>query len=63
MQDVIQYIAANWVSILGILTSVVGTAALIAAATPSTKDDAIVAKVKKVVDFLGANFGHAKNKD
>lgn len=46
---------------LQILTSVIGTFSLIAAATPTKRDDRIVGKLLKVVDFLGANFGAAKN--
>lgn len=65
MKEVIANIAANWPQYLQILLSVVGTAALIAAATPTPKDDTIVAKIqtalKKIADFLGANFGNAKN--
>ena len=65
MQDVIANIAAHWQEYLQIALSVVGTAALIAAATPTPKDDTAVAKVqgilKKIADFLGANFGNAKN--
>lgn len=47
---------------LQIVTSVIGTFSLIAAATPTKRDDRIVGKLLKVVDFLGANFGAAKNK-
>lgn len=48
---------------LTIASSVVGTAALIAAATPTPKDDGIVRMLTKVINFLGANFGKAKNAD
>ncbi len=58
----------NWIienasNIFAVATSVVGTAALIAAMTPTPKDDGIVAKAKKVLDFFAGNFGFAKNKD
>lgn len=49
----------QWIQIF---TSVVGSFALIAAATPTDRDDRIVGKLMKIVDFLGANFGAAKNK-
>ena len=39
---------------------VVAGASLIAAATPTPKDDAIVAKVKKWVNVLALNIGGAK---
>ena len=55
-------------TILLIATSVVGTAALIAAATPTPKDDVVVTlaqkalvALRKVIDFVGANYGGAKN--
>ena len=57
------WIIENGANIFAIATSVVGTAALIAAITPTPKDDAILAKAKKVLDFLAGNFGFAKNKD
>lgn len=61
-------IVAIAASVYTTLAAVIGTAALVAAATPTPKDDAIVTKgkvilsyFKKVVDFIGANFGKAKN--
>lgn len=48
---------------IGIATSVVGTFAVIAAATPTPKDDGIVKVLTNIVNFLGANFGKAKNAD
>ena len=47
---------------LDALTSLVGSFALIAALTPTKRDDSIVGKITKVIDFLGANFVNAKNK-
>lgn len=44
-------------------TAVVAAAAVITAATPTKKDDAIFAAVRKVLDVLAFNVGHAKNKD
>ena len=48
---------------LQIVTSVIGTFSLIAAATPTKRDDRILGYLMKIVDFLGANFGAAKNKE
>lgn len=50
------------VNALAVATSVVGTFALIASVTPTKSDDAVVAVLSKVINFLGANFGRAKNK-
>ena len=43
-----------------IITSIVSTASAIAALTPTTVDDGIIAKVRKVVDVLALNVGNAK---
>ena len=48
---------------IGIATSVVGIFAVVAAVTPTKRDDKIVGKIMKFIDVLGANFGAAKNKD
>lgn len=59
MEDIIAMVPEY----LAIATSVIGTFALIAAATPTTKDDTIVAFISKLIHFLAANFGQAKNSD
>lgn len=48
--------------IFDIATSVVGTAAMIAALTPTPKDDIILGTLRKALDFVGFNFLFAKNK-
>lgn len=42
-------------------SAVVGAFASIAAVTPTPKDDGIAKMLLKAVNFLGANFGQAKN--
>ena len=59
----IETIASNIPEILQILTLIVALAASIAALTPTPKDDGIVKKIRKVIDFLALNFGNAKNRD
>lgn len=49
--------------ILEISTLIVALAAAIAALTPTPKDDGVVKKIRKVVDYLALNFGNAKNRD
>lgn len=44
-----------------IASAVVGVCAIIAAATPNKADDKVVDTLLKIVNFLGANFGKAKN--
>lgn len=47
-------------TIFNVATATVTFASAIAAVTPTTKDDAIVAKVRGVIDFLALNILHAK---
>ena len=59
----IETIARHIPEILEVLTLVVALSAAIAALTPTPKDDGIVRKIRKVIDFLALNFGNAKNRD
>jgi hypothetical protein len=54
-------IVANKVAIWAAVTSLMTAAAAVAALTPNPKDDSWVAKIRKVIDILGWNFGFAKN--
>ena len=49
----------DWIEALSLI---VAAASLIAATTPTPKDNTIVAAIYKVVDFLAINFGKAKDK-
>lgn len=46
-----------------IVTSVFTVAGVITAATPTKKDDAIFAALRKLLNVLALNVGHAKNKE
>ena len=46
--------------IANISTAVIATASIIAALTPTPKDDAMIAKLYKVRDVLAVNIGKAK---
>lgn len=50
------------VSIVNLLTTVVTVASVVAATTPTPKDDVWVAKFYKIVDLLAVNIGKAKEK-
>ena len=57
----------NWVishglEIITAVSFVISAAAIIAAWTPTPRDDAAIAWVRKIIDFLGQNYGNAKNK-
>ena len=59
--DIINFIVGNWAQILEALIGVVGVFALVATVTPNKTDDGIVQKALEIINFLGANFGKAKN--
>jgi len=52
----IEYIIEVW----HIITTVVTVASAIAAITPTKKDDAIMAKVNKLISLVALNIGNAK---
>ncbi len=51
----IQYVMNNLEQIIAVITGVVAVASVIAKLTPNTVDDAWVAGILKVVDFLAVN--------
>lgn len=60
MQDFINYILNNGETIVAILTGVVTVASLVTNLIPGDADNAVVAKVKKAVDWLALNFSKVK---
>ncbi|CAO3447816.1 Phage protein [Azospirillum argentinense] len=56
------WLIENIGTIFTIASSVVGTAAVIAAVTPTPKDDEWVARVRKLLDLLAFNIGSARNR-
>ena len=53
----------DFAEIFQTVTQWVGVAAMAASITPTDKDNKVVMIVKNVVDFIGFNFGYAKNKN
>jgi len=49
------------VSLVTWVTTIVTVASLIAASTPTPKDDAAVAWAYKIIDMIALNFGKAKD--
>jgi hypothetical protein len=49
-------------TMISILTMIVTVASLIAASTPTPKDDVWIGKLYKLVDLLALNIGKAKEK-
>jgi len=59
--DIINVLVNNWQQVLTAIVSVVGVFSLIATVTPNKTDDKIGQFVLDAINFLGANFGKAKN--
>tara|TARA_R100000995_G_scaffold84414_1_gene63010 strand:- start:1641 stop:1829 length:189 start_codon:yes stop_codon:yes gene_type:complete len=62
MTEFIQYLSDNKESIIATLTAIVAAASALCALTPTPKDDTIVRKIYKVVEWLALNVGKAKDK-
>lgn len=62
MKEIISYLVSNVDSILFTVSAVVAAASAVAALTPTPKDDSIVAKAYKVLDWVALNVGKAKDK-
>ena len=60
--EALSWISANIETVIAIVTAVVTLASLIASITPTPKDNAVIAKLYKVIDLLALNIGHAKEK-
>jgi hypothetical protein len=55
MQEYITWILANYGTIITGLLAIVGGFSVIAKLTPTPKDDAIIAKIVAVLDFVAMN--------
>lgn len=56
----IDYFIENKEELFGIITTVIAAASAIAALTPTPKDDSIIGKIYKVIDWLALNVFNAK---
>lgn len=61
MMELTQNLAENGAAYIQIALAFIGAFALVATMTPNKTDDKIVNIALKVINFLGANFGKAKN--
>tara|TARA_R110002012_G_C11442395_1_gene590772 strand:- start:193 stop:378 length:186 start_codon:yes stop_codon:yes gene_type:complete len=59
--EIFEWVSINWDEMLIAMTSIVGGFSVIATMTPNNTDNMIVNKMMKVINFMGANFGKAKN--
>ena len=58
----INYILENKEDLFGVVTAIIAAASAIAALTPTPKDDTIIGKAYKVIDWLALNVIKAKDK-
>jgi hypothetical protein len=56
----IDYILDNKEQLFGVVTAVIAAASAIAALTPTPKDDMIIGKAYKLIDWLALNVFNAK---
>jgi len=56
----VSYIQEHIDELVAIATGIVTVASMVAALTPTPADDGIVARMRKLVDLLALNVGHAK---
>jgi predicted Ser/Thr protein kinase len=56
------WLTANYVQIVNVVTAVIAAASAISALTPSDADNKLVAKIKGLVDFFALNVLNAKTK-
>tara|TARA_R110002020_G_C15957900_1_gene746301 strand:+ start:217 stop:408 length:192 start_codon:yes stop_codon:yes gene_type:complete len=61
MSEMVSYVMENYVQMLSAVGGIVGGFAVVASLTPNKSDDRIVQMILDMVNFLGANFGKAKN--
>ena len=61
MSEMVSYVMENYMQMLSAVGGIVGGFAVIAQMTQNKSDDRIVQMILDVVNFLGANFGKAKN--
>jgi len=58
----IDYIINNKEGLFAVVTTVIAAASAIAALTPTPKDDTLIGKAYKIIDWLALNVIKAKDK-
>lgn len=61
MEIIISFVWHNWDTIIQSISTIISACAAIAALTPTPTDDKVLSGLRKVINFLGMNWGHAKN--
>lgn len=60
MELLVSLFPADWAAWVQAALALVGAASAVAAATPTPKDDTVIGKVYRVIDFVALNIAHAK---
>lgn len=58
----IDYIIDNKEGLFAVVTTIIAAASAIAALTPTPKDDTLIGKAYKIIDWLALNIINAKSK-
>ena len=61
MGEMISFLSENYMQLITAAGSIVGGFAILASMTPNKSDDKMVQKLLDLINFVGANFGKAKN--
>jgi|TARA_R100001530_G_C4321425_1_gene155955 hypothetical protein len=59
--EMIDWVMENWEQVLMGVSSIVGGFSILATMTPNSADNRVVDAVMRVINFIGANVGKAKN--
>ena len=61
MMDIVNWLVNHKTELVSIATGVVTVASAIAALTPTPKDNTVVGKLYKILDWFALNVGKAKD--
>lgn len=56
-----EWLTENWQSLVQIVVSLVGIAAIVASMTPNENDNVVIQKILDIINKLGFNVNKAKN--
>lgn len=60
--DILTWLTENWADIATVVSSLIASASVITALTPTPKDDNILKKIKEFLNVIALNVGGAKPK-
>ena len=60
--DILTWLTEDWADIATVVSSLIASASVITALTPTPKDDNILKKIKEFLNVIALNVGGAKPK-